>query len=166
LCEALILEADAALAALIIFLAPVVAIPEPLGMYRIHGANLFYESSQQPDRQRLARRIAMLKIVREEIDRWLLGRGHDLSQPQILAFRRRWKLLYETETFRMHPPTRARFFLHLVRTMACMNPCLNARSQAVNVLNAAGALLLGYRHYTRLDQWRIPAKKSLVSLRG
>lgn len=161
--EALVIDADAVLTALIIFLAPVVAIPEPLAVYRIHGANLFFESSQQADGQRLARRIAMLKIVLDEIDRWLLSHGYDLAQPPILAYRRRWKLLYETETFRVQPPTRAQFFLHLVRAMNCMSPCLNAKIQAINVLNAAGALLFGYPDYQRLDRWRVALKKAVAS---
>jgi glycosyltransferase involved in cell wall biosynthesis len=156
--ESLIIDADAVLTALIIFLAPVVAIPQPLGVYRIHGENLYFHSSAELDELRQARRIAMLKIVLEEIDRWLQVHRYNLRQPQILAYRRRWKLLYETETFRVQPPTRPRFFWHLVRAMTCMNPCLNAKIQAVNALNAAGALLFGYSHYTRLDDWRIATK--------
>lgn len=153
--HSLVIEADAVLTALIIFIAPVVAIAEPLGVYRIHGANLFSQSPADADVQRQSRRLAMMRTVIEEIDAWLLNTGHDLKQPQILAFRRRWKLLYETEIFRIKPPTRPQFFSHLVRAMACMSPCLTAKIQAVNALNAAGALLFGYQGYTRLDDWRI-----------
>jgi len=157
--ESLVIDADAVLTALIIFLAPVFAIAEPLGVYRIHGANLYFQPSAEADEQRQSRRIAMLEIVIDEIDRWLLNTGHNLRQPEILAFRRRWRLLRETERFRIQPPTRPRFFWHLVRAMACMNPCLSAKIQAVNALNAGGALLFGYRHYTRLDDWRIAGKQ-------
>jgi glycosyltransferase involved in cell wall biosynthesis len=159
--ESLIIEADAVLTALIIFVAPVVAIAEPLGVYRIHGANLFSESSAVADPKRQVMRLAMMETVIEEIDRWLANNGRNLRQPAILAFRRRWRLLYETETFRIRPPSRAQFFSHLVRAMANMRPCLNAKIQSVNVLNALGALLFGYRHYTRLDDLRIAGKQLL-----
>jgi len=161
--ESLIIEADAVLTALIIFVAPVVAIAEPLGVYRIHGANLFSESSAVADPKRQARRLAMMKTVTEEIDRWLLKNGQNLRQSEILAFRRRWRLLCETETFRIQSPSRPQFFWHLVRAMAIMSPCLTTKNQAVNSLNAAGALLFGYRRYTRLDEWRIAGKQLLQS---
>lgn len=161
--EALIFDADAVLAALVIFLAPVTAVAEPLGVYRIHGNNNYFDPEDEADKTRQARRIKMLKIVVEEIDAWLRKRDYDLEQPEISAFRSRWQLLYEREEFRFEPPGRARFFLHLLRAMTCMNPCLNAKIQTVNAMNAVGALLFGYNDYTRLNRWRTGLKRSLSS---
>jgi glycosyltransferase involved in cell wall biosynthesis len=160
--EAMTIQSDGLLAALIIFLAPVVAIPEPLAVYRIHGANMYFQAGQEVDKERQWRRVSTLKVILEEMDKWLREHGHDLRQPEVLAFRRRWQLLYETEGFRLESPGRLRFFLHLVRAMSTMNSCLNARIQAVNLLNAGGALLFGYKRYARLDEWRIRLKKKAV----
>jgi len=160
--EAMAFDADAVLVALIIFLAPVTAVAEPLGVYRIHGENNYFDPDDQIDKKRQARRIAMLKIVMEEIDRWLRGRGYDLEQPEILAFRQRWRLLYEKEQFRYETPGRVRFFMHLLRAMTCMNPCLNPKIQTVNAMNAVGSLVFGYRDFTRFDKWRISLKRSLA----
>lgn len=160
--EAMTFDADAVLAALIIFLAPVAAIAEPFGAYRIHGDNHYFESESVPDRKRQAQRLAMLKIVVEEIDTWLRMRGYDVTGREISAFRKRWQLLYEREEFRFIPPGRMRFFFHHLRSMSCMNPCLNAKIQAVNAMNAVGSLLFGYDHYTRLDEWRLGLKRTLT----
>jgi glycosyltransferase involved in cell wall biosynthesis len=160
--EGLTIQADGLLAALIIFLAPVVAIPEPLAVYRIHGSNLYYHSSATIDRKRQAARIKTIKVFLKEMDRWLVQRGYSLRQPEILAFRRRWQHLYEIEEFLLEAPGRFRFFWHLVRAMHNMNPCLSNRIQAVNCINAVGSLFVGYKHYDQLDQWRKRIKRSLV----
>jgi glycosyltransferase involved in cell wall biosynthesis len=143
--EAMTIQADGLLAALVIFLAPV---------YRIHGANLYFQGSKNIDKERQTRRVATLKVILEEMDKWLSHHGHDLNQPEILRFRRRWQLLYETEEFQIEPPGRLTFCLHLIRAMINMNPCLNLKIQVVNVLNAVGSLLFGYERYTLLDDWR------------
>jgi hypothetical protein len=148
------IQADGLLAALIIFLSPVVAIDEPLAVYRIHGGNLYFQSGQSIDKDRQARRISTLRIILNEMDKWLLQNSYDLNQPEILAFRRRWQLLHETEEFLLQSPGRLTFCLHLLRAMINMNPCLNFKIQAVNLLNAIGSLAFGYEHYTRLDDWR------------
>jgi glycosyltransferase involved in cell wall biosynthesis len=160
--EAMTIQADGLLAALVIFLAPVVAIPEPLAVYRIHGANLYFQGSKNIDKKRQARRIATLKVILEEMDKWLRERGHDLERPETSAFRKRWRLLYESEEFHLEPPGRLRFFLHLLRAMSTMNPCLNSRIQAVNLLNAVGSLVFGYENYAQLDEWRLQLKRTLA----
>jgi glycosyltransferase involved in cell wall biosynthesis len=152
--EAMTIQADGLLAALIIFLAPVVAIDDPLAVYRIHGKNLYFHSGTSADKERQARRIATLKVILGEMDKWLAQNGFDLNKPEILAFRRRWQLLYETEEFLLQPPGRLTFCLHLLRAMINMNPCLNFKIQITNILNAFGSLFFGFEHYTRLDDWR------------
>ena len=159
--EAMTIQPDGLLAALIIFLAPVVAIPQPLAVYRIHGANLYFQSKREIDKDRQMRRIATLRVILSEMDEWLRAHGFDLKQREILAFRKRWQLLYEREEFLFEKPNRMRFFLHLVRSMSLMNPCLNAKIQMVNVMNAAGCLLFGYDNYDQLDDWRVGLKRAL-----
>jgi glycosyltransferase involved in cell wall biosynthesis len=160
--EAMTIQSDGLLAALAIFLAPVVAIPEALAVYRIHEQNLYYQSAKGVDVQRQKRRLNTLRVLLDEMDLWLTGRGFDLREPAILAFRRRWRQLYETEKFLIEPPGRLRFFSFLVRSMRNMNPCLNWRIQAVNGLNAIGSLFVGYKNYPKLDDWRFRLKRGIV----
>lgn len=152
--EEMTIQSDGLLAALIIFLGPVVAIPEPLAVYRIHGSNLYYHSAEGVDERRQSRRIKTLKVLLDEMDKWLVHRGYTLNQPEVLAFRRRWRLVYETEEFLLESPGRLRFFWHLLRAMRNMNPCLNRRVQTVNAINAVGSLLVGYKNFHRLDAGR------------
>ncbi len=159
--EAMTIQSDGLLAALVIFLAPVVAIQEPLAVYRIHGANLYFQAGKLMNKERQLRRVSTLKVVLDEMDKWLREHGHDLKQPEIMAFRRRWQLWYETEEFKIESPGRLRFFLHLLRAMSTMNPCSNPKIQAVNCLNAVGSLAFGYEHYTRLDEWRMALAERL-----
>ena len=160
--EAMTIQSDGLLAALAIFLAPVVAIPEALAVYRIHEQNLYYQSAKGVDVQRQKRRLNTLRVLLDEMDLWLTRRGFDLREPAILAFRRRWRQLYETEEFLIEPPGRLRFFSFLVRSMRNMNPCLNWRIQAVNGLNAIGSLFVGYKNYPKLDDWRFRLKRGIV----
>jgi glycosyltransferase involved in cell wall biosynthesis len=160
--EEMTIQSDGLLAALIIFLGPIVAIPEPLAVYRIHGSNLYYHSSAGIDKRRQSRRIETLKILLDEMDKWLLHHGYNLNQPEILAFRTRWQLLYEEEEFLLEAPGRLRFFWHLLRAMRNMDPCLNRRIQTVNGINAAGSLLVGYKNYDLLDEWRLKLKRALM----
>lgn len=162
--EGMTIQSDGLLAALIIFLGPVVAISEPLAVYRIHGSNLYYHSSAGIDKGRQCRRIETLKILLDEMDKWLAGRGYDLNQPEILAFRERWQLLYEKEEFLLETPGRLRFFWHLLRAMRNMDPCLNRRIQTVNGFNAVGALLVGYKHFSWLDAGREGLKRRVRAL--
>jgi glycosyltransferase involved in cell wall biosynthesis len=160
--ERMIISADALLAALIIFLGPVVAIDEPMGVYRIHGANLYFHGAKGVDPARQLRRIETLRVVLEEMDKWLAAHGYDLQQPEILAFRRRWHSLYDTEEFALRAPGRLRFFKHLRRATKNMSPCLNRRIRTVNWINTMASLLVGYHRYGDLDRWRIDLKNKLL----
>jgi glycosyltransferase involved in cell wall biosynthesis len=157
--ERMIISADAVLAALIIFLGPVMAIDEPLAVYRIHGANLYFHGAKGVDPARQSRRIEMLRVVLEEMDKWLAAHGYDLQQPEILAFRRRWRSLYDSEKFALHAPGRLRFFKYLRRTTKNMSPCLNPRIRIVNWINTFGSLFVGYENYSNLDRWRLALKR-------
>jgi glycosyltransferase involved in cell wall biosynthesis len=160
--ERMTIQADGLLAALIIFLGPAIAIDEPLAVYRIHGTNLYFHGKKGVDAARQARRIETLRVILEALDKWLTEAGYDLNDPVILAFRRRWQSLYETEEFLLRPPGRTRFFWHLLRATQNMRPCLNPRVRLVNWINTAGSLFVGYNNYSSLDRWRVKIKRKLT----
>lgn len=144
LSEKLTTQADGLLAALVVFLAPVVAIPERLAVYRIHGKNLYFQGPGAVDRERQERRVKVSRDLLAEMDEWLRREGFDLREQATLAFRRRWKLVLERDEFVLNPPGRLRFFWHKVRAMHTMDPCLNWKIQLENASDAIGALLVGY----------------------
>jgi glycosyltransferase involved in cell wall biosynthesis len=159
--EAITTQADGLLAALIVFLAPVVAIAEPLAVYRIHGKNLYYHGPEGVDEERQKRRVRISRVELTEMDAWLERKGFDLLEPSTLAFRKRWKLVLERDEFVLEKPGRLRFFWHLVRSMSTMNPCLNWKIQLGNAFDAAGSLLVGYDGRGKLEGWRMGLQRSL-----
>ncbi len=80
--EALQSQADAYLTALIIFVAPVAALPEFLGRYRIHGANLFQTNVDGMSHSRAEHRLAMRSVLLAEIQNWQYFR-HLWEYPRI-----------------------------------------------------------------------------------
>jgi glycosyltransferase involved in cell wall biosynthesis len=159
--EAITTQADGLLAALIVFLAPVVAIAEPLAVYRIHGQNLYRHGPEGVDEERQKRRVRISRVELAEMDAWLKRKGFDLQEPATRAFRQRWKLVLERDEFMLEKPGRQRFFWHLVRSMTTMNPCLNWKIQLGNAFDAAGSLLVGYEGRARVEGWRMNVQRSL-----
>jgi glycosyltransferase involved in cell wall biosynthesis len=159
--EAITMQADGLLAALIVFLAPVVAIAEPLAVYRIHGKNLYRHGPEGVDEERQKRRVRTSRVELAEMDAWLERKGFDLREPATRAFRERWKLVLERDEFVLEKPGRLRFFWHLVRSMRTMNPCLNWKIQLGNAFDAAGSLLAGYEGRGRVEGWRMNVQRSL-----
>ena len=156
--ERLTTQADALLSALIVFFAPVVALPEPLAVYRIHGKNLYFQEAGSVDRERQERRALVSRCLIEEMDEWLRRQGFDVREKSTLAFRRRWKLVLERDEFVLEPPGRWKFFLHQVRAMHTMGPCLNWKIQVGNAIKASRALLVGYGSGPRVpSKSRAPA---------
>jgi hypothetical protein len=64
-------QADAYLTALVIFVAPVAAVTEYLGKYRLHETNLFQTSGEKASREQIEHRMAMRAALLWEIEKWL-----------------------------------------------------------------------------------------------
>jgi glycosyltransferase involved in cell wall biosynthesis len=155
--EGLTIQADAHLSALVIFLAPVVAIDEALAVYRIHGNNLFHRPGCEGAVEGTQRRIATRGVLIEGIKRWLEAKGHDVEDPNIQAFVMQWSLAQEEDVFTIRAPGRVEFFRHLWRSCYCFAPRRTWRHVVVSYANALGALVLGYKYFDLLDEWRMKA---------
>jgi glycosyltransferase involved in cell wall biosynthesis len=158
--EALTIQADAHLSALIVFLAPIVGIPDCLAVYRVHGQNLF---AAQPTASRVRHELR-LKTRRALVDgmkTWLDERGYNLNQFDLHALFKQWELAQEKEQFLAAPPGRLKISRHLIEYAHYYGPQLTWRHQAVTYANAAGSLVVGYKNVHRLDEWRIAVKRAL-----
>jgi glycosyltransferase involved in cell wall biosynthesis len=158
--EALRIQADAHLSALVIFLAPIVGLPEFLAVYRVHGQNLFAHDSEI-SRPRQGLRLKTRRIFMEEIKRWLDERGWDLRRPDLRAFFRQWDLVQEKDEFALAPPGRIRTSRHLMEYAWFYGPQMTWKHRTVSYLNAAGSLVVGYQNVHRLDEWRVAIKTAL-----
>jgi hypothetical protein len=152
--EPLRIQADAYLGNLAIFLAPVVAIDRPLGIYRIHGRNLYFQTTDDPEAKRLLRRIETRREIVKGMTDWLTSHGYDTGRPEIRAALTRWVLLAERDEFQLSPPGRVRFCRHLLKAYRHQSPLMTPRIRAVNYFNAVGLLVVGYRKFYTLDKNR------------
>jgi glycosyltransferase involved in cell wall biosynthesis len=169
--EALRSQADAYLTALVIFVAPVVALPEFLAKYRVHGANLFHISEDKPARERIEHRMAMRAALSAEIREWLQRNGHDLASPNLQAYLKQWTKAQEVDRFALAEPSRWKYFHHLLEYPRVYGKIMSTRHRVYSYVRAFGALFLGYDHLYLLDDFRKgykgflgrPAEESAVS---
>lgn len=152
--EALRSQADAYLTALVIFVAPVVALPECLAKYRIHGANLFQAHTEEAARDAVEHRIAMRAGLLTEIRAWLERNGRDLSAPDLSAYLKQWTKAQEVDCFRLRKPNRWKYFRHLHEFPRIYGETMSARHRLYSYIRAFAALVLGYDHLHLLEKLR------------
>ena len=170
--EALIVQADAHLSACVIFIAPIVYVDQPLTVYRIHAANLWNWAGNTPigsnvfegdpaARARLQRRVMVTRIISEGVRQWLDRNGFDVNRSDLQAFLKQWIIASSASEFALSPPGRLRFFLHLLEQRRYFGTRMTWRHKVVHHANAFGALLVGYRNFHRLDEWRMKVTRAL-----
>jgi glycosyltransferase involved in cell wall biosynthesis len=152
--EALRTQADAYITALIIFVAPVIALPEFLAKYRIHGTNLFHMSEGQPARDHIEHRMTMRAILSAEIRAWLERNGHDLASPDLKAYLKQWTKAQELDSFALRKPGRWNYFRHLVEFPRIYGNIMSSRHLVYSYVRAFCALLLGYDRLYLVDDFR------------
>jgi glycosyltransferase involved in cell wall biosynthesis len=152
--EELRIQADAYIATLSTFLAPVVAVEEALAVYRIHDGNLYFSAAGDMDLERMKRRIATRRALANGVRTWLKSRGYSLWEPPIRATVRRWVLVSEQDEFALSEPGRVRFFLHLIRYNRQYRPLMKFRLHLINYFNAFAGLVVGYKNLPRLNRIR------------
>jgi hypothetical protein len=59
-----------------------------------------------------------------------------------------------------------RFFRHLLEQSRYFGTSMSWRHLVVHYANAFGSLVVGYRNFHRLDEWRLAVKRSLNSALG
>jgi glycosyltransferase involved in cell wall biosynthesis len=151
--ESLTIQADAHLSALIVFVAPIVALPDFLAVYRVHESNLFANSGRiDPVTCELRSRTRRALI--DGIKRWLCERSYDMTRPDLRMLMKQREVVQEEESFLLHPPNRWNISRHLMRYARYCGPQLGWRHRAVTYLNAAGSLVVGYKNLHKLDEWR------------
>ena len=154
-------QSDGYLGNLAIFLAPVLAINRPLGIYRIHGKNLYFKAGASAEAKHLRRRLETLPEIPKCMTSWFLSHGYDIKRPEIQAALLRWIILSERNEFELSPPGRIRFFRHLLKSYRHTGPTMTPRIRAVNYVNAVGALIVGYQRFHLLDENREKASRWL-----
>lgn len=152
--EALRSQADAYLTALVIFVAPVAALPEFLAKYRLHGANLFQTNAAGTSHSVIETRMAMRAVLLAEIRAWLERNGHDLASLDLRAYLKQWTKAQELDSFDLHKPSRWKYFRHLLELPRTYGENMSGRHRLYSYVRAASALVLGYDHLYLLEKLR------------
>jgi glycosyltransferase involved in cell wall biosynthesis len=152
--DELTIQADGFLSALAVFVAPVVAIPERLAVYRIHSTNLFADGGKADARRREMRMLTRTALVRA-MRGWMDERAYALDRPELMVMFKQWKLVQELDEFELVTPGRLKTAGHLVRYASHFKARMTWRHRVVTYLNAAGSLVVGYKNIHKLDKWRM-----------
>ncbi len=162
--EAIRMIADAYLVNLLPFLSPILAIPESLILYRIHGKNSlpYFANAYHADDSRMPIetreiRLRLWKIVIDAMSKWLSDHGFTREHAAVRSALDRWTLHLQSQEFLVKPPGRLRLFAHLLLYNRRYGPYLSRRLRVINRVNALGALVVGYKHFRLLEKWRLAA---------
>jgi len=156
--------ADCYIAALVPFVAPVVAIPEVLAIYRIHGENSYYASDGQALIEMRKSRVRMWQIVIAAMNNWLADHGYTRKMDPVRSLQDHWKIILEREEFAVTAPGRLRFFRYLAQSYRRQFRLMSWQLRLINCFNLAGSLVVGYKSFPRLDEHRESLMRRLRSL--
>jgi glycosyltransferase involved in cell wall biosynthesis len=155
--------ADCYIAALIPYCAPVLAIPEVLAIYRIHGKNAHFTSGGEARVAPSKSKLEMWQIVVGTMRKWLAEHGYTRKQAPVKAMMDLWEIILEREEFRVKSPGRVRFFRHVLKNYRYQAPLMGWRLAVVNYIDAVGALVVGYEKF---PEWVEKRNAALSWLRG
>jgi glycosyltransferase involved in cell wall biosynthesis len=156
-------QEDAYLTALIIFVAEVAAVPEFLGRYRLHGANLFQTNGDRILPSQVNGRVEMRGLLFAHITQWLRNHGHLVDSPGIRAYLKQWTKAQESDRFVLRAPGRWKYFRHLLDFPRTYGEIMTARHWAYSYVRALAGLFLGYHHLHVLDDVRMMRKRLFTS---
>jgi glycosyltransferase involved in cell wall biosynthesis len=162
------LQADAYIALLVVFLAPVISISEELCVYRIHGKNLFAlggaETREQADQ--IQRNLRMRRAIFDASLNCLAAQGFDVERPDIHSYFERLYLYLEAEEFAFDAPSRKQFVKYMWRNTKLYWRRNGWSLRMMNLFNTAAAVPVGYGRFSRLYQREVQFIDLLRRLSG
>jgi glycosyltransferase involved in cell wall biosynthesis len=144
---------DCYLVTLIPFLTPILAVPEFLALYRIHGSNNYGADERELPLEVQKRRLHMWGIVTNAMCEWLDKNGVKRQAPE-RAFLNSWIAYHSRQRFEIEPPGRLKYFRFVVR-----ENYINSRNQTwkftvFNYIVSPLVLLFGYRKRNLVEEWQ------------
>ncbi len=146
--DSMSLLVDAYLQVLLLFLAPVAILNEPLFKYRLHTNNRFHFG--EGDAERVERRLRATSALTQETRAWLDAHGFDTRAPDLAAFMSRFDLIEQQNRFHATRAGRLEFFRHLQLHSLVYGPLWTRRYRAYRCLMTYVGLLLGYGAFEKL----------------
>lgn len=138
--ERIRMMADCYAVALVPFVGPVLALEQPLALYRVHGANAYFSDEREMPRPARERRLEIWNDVVPAMTQWLAAR-HLADGAAGRAFLDRWYLRFSEEKYRLQPPSRFQFFVYLLKHNRASRRAQSPLFTAFNYAFAPAALL-------------------------
>jgi glycosyltransferase involved in cell wall biosynthesis len=161
--ECIRLQADVFLCLLAAVIAPVLAVPEPLAVYRMHGQNQFHADEEDLSIERKRRRMDMNRTIMKAARNWATRHRHELKVRATRLFLARWSFLFESEHLRTEPPDRLAFFWHVIQENYFCSFEQTWKLTAYNYLAAISALFFGYSRRQQMYEFRGKAMEALLA---
>ncbi len=162
--ESLTLQADGYIEVLAALLAPVIAVPEALSVYRVHGGNLYYAADGTGTAEERQRRVRSHHNLMSELRAWTVAHRHELNRARAELLLNSQHLRLEEHSFVIEPPGRVRFFWFLLRQNYTYRSRQTWRFSVFNYLAAFVSLSLGYRNRKIVQAWGAKVVRSIQSL--
>lgn len=146
--------ADGYLGSMIVFVAPILAVPECLAAYRFHGKNAYHADESQMSIEARKNRLRLFQTEFDAMRRWLAANGYTKKQLPVRIFLNRWNLLLQGEGFLIKRPSRARFLRYVLLENYATSQIETWKLTVFNYLSAFSALVFGYNKAERMYAWR------------
>jgi hypothetical protein len=143
------LQADLYLALLAVFAGNVVAVPETLGVHRLHGSNLYSQSGTAQSAEQAKGHLTTRRQIISAAHGWLEEHGFDTSKREIDMFFRQLMIFLATDEFEIESPGRIRFFEHLLECNRVYGRLGNWKLRALNHARALVTLVTGKDRWSR-----------------
>jgi glycosyltransferase involved in cell wall biosynthesis len=158
------LQADAYIALLAVFIAPVASVPEVLSVYRLHGKNLYAAGNRSATQIR--EHIDMRKMIVSATRKWLGEHQFDLHRPETEAFFEQLSLTLASDEFEIEPPTRSAFFKHMMRRNRLYRGQFSWKLRLMNWFNLIAGPVVGYERFQAVYQTEVRVLSSLQHFRS
>jgi glycosyltransferase involved in cell wall biosynthesis len=145
--------ADCYLASLVPFLVPVLAIPEVLATYRIHGENSHYKRGLQISLETQKKKLLMWQTVIGAMRKWIGDHGYTRQVTPVNALLDHWTRQLQELEFAASRPRRVRFLLLLLRKNYRSSSLQTWRFTLLNYLTALCVLFVDYQTAAGFYDW-------------
>jgi len=147
--ESLRIQADGHLVLLMPLIAPVVAVPERLSVYRLHGRNLFFLDERTAPVEVRRKWIASFRRVIDEGAAWAASPNgrRELTARDLKTERyfERFRMDLRVREFEMQKPSRWEWFRFLLRRNWVRRPVQSWRGTLAGWIEAWRGLVLGWK---------------------
>jgi len=144
------------LAGLIVFVAGVRALREPLAIYQMHGKNLYGGPGIERCKIKLESRMNTREAVHDRIAEWLSLNSYDVNSEPIFSYLAQWEFAQASDRFHMEAPGRWTYFKHLWREARVYRELRSPRHQLLSYANAFAGLVGGYQRQNTSSSTDLP----------